>query len=35
MADKISRGFVGVYANYVGGIGEAATKVDAFILRVE
>jgi len=34
-ADKIPRGFAGVYANYVGGLGEAVTKVDGFTLREE
>lgn len=33
--DKIKRGFVGVYANYVGGLGEATTKIDNFLLRAE
>jgi len=33
LVDKISREFVGVYANYVGGLGEATTKVDGFILK--
>lgn len=33
--DKIKKGFVGVYANYVGGLGEATTKVDNFLLRAE
>jgi hypothetical protein len=31
--DKVSTGSVGVYTNYVGGLGEAATKVDSFILK--
>jgi hypothetical protein len=31
--DRIARGFMGVYTNYVGGLGEAATKVDSFILK--
>jgi hypothetical protein len=33
LVDNISREFVGVYANYVGGLGEATTKVDGFILK--
>jgi hypothetical protein len=33
VADKISTGFAGVYANYVGGFGEASTKVDDFVLK--
>lgn len=33
--DKIKKGFVGIYANFVGGLGEATTKVDKFILREE
>lgn len=32
---RINRGFVGVYANFVGGLGAAETKVDSFILKVE
>jgi hypothetical protein len=35
VVDKISKGFAGVYTNYVGGFGEAATKVDAFSLKQE
>lgn len=35
IADKISRGFVGVYANFVGGLGEATTRVDNFVIREE
>jgi len=35
LVDRISRGFVGVYTNYVGGFGEAATKVDGFVLKQE
>ena len=35
IVDKIPRGFVGVYANFVGGLGEATTKVDSFKLREE
>ncbi|MBI4680877.1 MAG: hypothetical protein HY753_06665 [Nitrospirae bacterium] len=35
LVDKIQRGFVGVYANFVGGLGEATTKVDSFLLREE
>lgn len=31
--DKISRGFAGVYTNYVGGFGDASTKVEDFILK--
>lgn len=31
--DKIPRGFAGVYTNYVGGLGNATTKMDGFILR--
>jgi len=33
IVDKISTGFAGIYTNYVGGFGEAATKVDAFSLK--
>lgn len=33
IVDKIQRGFVGVYANFVGGLGEANTKVDSFKLK--
>jgi hypothetical protein len=33
LVDKISRGFAGVYTNYVGGFGEAATRVDDFVLK--
>jgi hypothetical protein len=33
--DKISKGLAGVYANYVGGFGEAAAKVDGFSLEQE
>lgn len=33
--DRIKRGFAGIYTNYVGGIGEAITKIDAFILKRE
>lgn len=32
---RISKGFVGVYANFVGGMGRAETKVDRLILRVD
>jgi hypothetical protein len=35
LTDKIKRGFVGVYANFVGELGEATTKVDSFLLREE
>ena len=35
LVDKIPRGFVGVYANFVGGLGEATTKVDGFMLKEE
>lgn len=35
VVDKIKRGFAGVYANYVGGLGEATTKVDNFLLKEE
>ncbi|HCC68476.1 MAG TPA: hypothetical protein DEP99_01100 [Nitrospiraceae bacterium] len=35
IVDKIQRGFVGVYVNFVGGLGEATTKVDGFVLRKE
>lgn len=31
--DRIKRGFAGIYANYVGGLGEATTKVDSFLLK--
>jgi len=33
--DKVPRGFTGVYANYVGGFGNASTRVDNFVLKVE
>lgn len=33
VVDKISKGFAGVYTNYVGGFGEASTKVDGFDLK--
>ncbi|MDH5202058.1 MAG: hypothetical protein OEZ31_11025 [Nitrospirota bacterium] len=33
--DKITRGFVGVYTNFVGGLGDAATKVDGLIIKIE
>jgi hypothetical protein len=33
--DRIKRGFVGVYANYVGGFGLVTTKVDSFMLKKE
>lgn len=33
--DKNSKGFVGVYTNFVGGIGEASTKIDGFLLKEE
>jgi len=33
--DRIKKGFVGVYANYVGGFGLATAKVDSFILKKE
>jgi hypothetical protein len=33
--DTISTGFAGVYTNYVGGFGEASTKVDGFYLKQE
>jgi hypothetical protein len=33
VVDRISTGFAGIYTNYVGGFGEAATKVDAFSLK--
>lgn len=32
---RITKGFVGVYSNFVGGLGRAETKVDSFILRTE
>lgn len=32
---RISKGFVGVYANFTGGMGQSETKVDSFILRSE
>ncbi|MEW6571986.1 MAG: hypothetical protein AB1390_12610 [Nitrospirota bacterium] len=35
LVDKIRRGFAGVYANFVGGLGDATTKVDSFLIRVE
>jgi hypothetical protein len=35
LVDKIQRGFSGVYANFVGGLGEATTKIDDFLLREE
>lgn len=33
--DKITRGFVGVYTNFVGGLGDAVTKVDGLIIKIE
>jgi hypothetical protein len=33
MTDKIRRGFAGIYANFVGGLGEAAAKVVHFMLK--
>ena len=35
IVDKIQRGFVGVYANFVGGRGEATTRVDSLIIKEE
>lgn len=35
IVDKIQRGFVGVYANFVGGLGEATTRVDSLIIKEE
>jgi hypothetical protein len=35
MTDRIRRGFAGVYANFVGGLGEATAKVDNFLLKEE
>ncbi len=35
LVDKIKRGFVGVYANFVSGLGEATTKVDGFFMKEE
>lgn len=35
IVDKNNKGFVGVYTNFVGGIGEAFTKIDGFLLREE
>ena len=35
IVDKVPRGFAGVYANYVGGLGNASTMVDNFVLKVE
>lgn len=35
LVDKIQRGFVGVYTNFVGGLGEATTKIDSFMLKEE
>lgn len=32
---KVNKGFVGVYANFVGGLGNAETKIDSFILKVK
>lgn len=32
---RINKGFVGVYANFVGGLGSAETKIDSFLLRIE
>ncbi len=31
--DRIKRGFVGIYTNFVGGLGEAETKFDSFIIK--
>ncbi len=33
--DKITRGFVGVYTNFVVGLGDAGTKVDGLIIKIE
>lgn len=33
--DRIKRVFAGIYTNYVGGLGEATTKVDSFLLKEE
>lgn len=33
--DRNSKGFVGVYTNFVGGKGKAYTKIDAFLLKEE
>lgn len=33
--DKIRKGFAGIYANHVGGLGEATAKVDMFLIREE
>jgi hypothetical protein len=35
LVDRIKIGFAGVYANYVGGLGEAVTRVDNFYLKAE
>lgn len=35
MADRAKMGFTGVYSNFVGGLGEAITKIDAFVLKEE
>ncbi len=32
---RVNKGFVGVYTNFVGGLGAAETKVDSFFLKVE
>ncbi|MCX7913205.1 MAG: hypothetical protein N2511_01325 [Thermodesulfovibrionales bacterium] len=33
VVDRIKKGFAGVYTNFVGGFGEASTKIDKFILK--
>ncbi len=35
IVDKIKRGFIGIYTNFVGGLGEATTKVDSILLKEE
>ncbi|MCX8031592.1 MAG: hypothetical protein N3A59_08470 [Thermodesulfovibrionales bacterium] len=35
IVDRVKRGFAGVYANFVGGLGEVTTKVDRFFIKIE
>ncbi len=35
LVDRIKRGFIGVYANFVGGFGEATTRVDSIMVIEE
>jgi len=33
LVDRVRRGFAGVYANFVGGLGAAEARIDGFLLR--